>query len=42
MNNDSALLLKAKQAYYFGMPIMSDAQYDALEDKVRAEEALIL
>lgn len=38
MNNDSALLLKAKQAYYFGTPIMSDAQYDALEDKVRVED----
>ena len=38
MNKDSALLLKAKQAYYFGTPIMSDAQYDALEDKIRAED----
>ncbi|MEI6034391.1 MAG: hypothetical protein WCS65_08955 [Verrucomicrobiae bacterium] len=38
MNKDSALLLKAKQAYYFGTPIMSDAQYDALEDEVRASD----
>lgn len=29
MNKAPALLLKAKQAYYFGTPIMSDAQYDA-------------
>lgn len=30
-------ILKAKQAYYFGgQPIMSDAEYDALEDELRA------
>lgn len=30
------LILKAKQAYYFGgQPIMSDAEYDALEDELR-------
>ena len=38
MNKASALLLKAKQAYYFGTPIMSDVQYDTLEDKVRAQD----
>ena len=38
MNKASALLLKAKQAYYFGTPVMSDVQYDALEDKVRAQD----
>jgi DNA ligase (NAD+) len=38
MHPDSALLLKAKQAYYFGTPIMSDVQYDALEDKIRAQD----
>lgn len=31
-----ALLLKAKQAYYYGgTPIMSDAEYDALEDRLK-------
>ena len=35
--NDVALYLKAKQAYYFGTPIMSDAQFDALEDRIRKE-----
>lgn len=30
------LILKAKQAYYYsGEPIMSDAEYDALEDELR-------
>jgi DNA ligase (NAD+) len=30
------LILKAKQAYYFGgKPLMSDAEYDALEDELR-------
>lgn len=30
-------ILKAKQAYYFGgQPIMTDAEYDALEDELRA------
>ena len=29
-------VLKAKQAYYFGdQPIMTDAEYDALEDELR-------
>lgn len=32
-----SLILKAKHAYYYsGEPIMSDAQYDALEDELRA------
>jgi len=31
------LILKAKHAYYFGAePIMSDAEYDSLEDELRA------
>ena len=30
------LILKAKHAYYYsGAPIMSDAEYDALEDQLR-------
>ena len=29
------LILKAKHAYYYGTPIMSDAEYDALEDELR-------
>ncbi len=30
------LILKAKHAYYYsGEPIMSDAEYDALEDQLR-------
>ena len=30
------LILKAKHAYYYSNePIMSDAEYDALEDKLR-------
>jgi DNA ligase (NAD+) len=30
------LILKAKHAYYYsGEPIMSDAEYDALEDELR-------
>jgi DNA ligase (NAD+) len=32
------LYLKAKQAYYFETPIMSDAQFDALEDEIRREK----
>jgi DNA ligase (NAD+) len=32
------LYLKAKQAYYFGTPIMEDAQFDALEDELRREK----
>jgi DNA ligase (NAD+) len=36
MNPDESLYLKAKQAYYNGWPIMSDTQFDALEEKIRA------
>lgn len=35
--SDRELLLKARQAYYFGTPIMTDAQYDALEERLRAQ-----
>jgi DNA ligase (NAD+) len=31
------LYLEAKQAYYYGTPILSDADFDALEDSIRKE-----
>lgn len=34
-NNLAGRLLQAKQAYYYAEPIMSDAEYDSLEDKLR-------
>lgn len=36
MHTKVALYLKAKQTYYFGTPIMSDPQFDALEAEIRA------
>ncbi len=35
---ETNLYLKAKQAYYFGTPIMSDAQFDKLEETLRNED----
>ena len=42
MNTDNlSLLLKAKEAYYNETPIMSDMEYDKLEEKVKSEGAEI-
>jgi len=40
---DEELYLKAKQAYYIkGEPIMTDPEFDALEEKLRAEDSFVL
>jgi NAD-dependent DNA ligase len=42
MNEKEALYLKAKQAYYFGTPIMSDAQFDELEKEEELKNSPVL
>ena len=35
--NDEKLYMRAKEAYYNGNPIMSDAEFDALEEKLKQQ-----
>ena len=39
---DEKLYVQAKEKYYSGKPIMSDADFDALEDKLRAEDSFVV
>jgi len=39
---DEELYLKAKELYYKGSPILTDADFDALEDKLRALDSFVI
>lgn len=39
---DEKLYVEAKQKYYAGKPIMSDADFDALEDRLRAIDSFVV
>lgn len=39
---DEILYLKAKDAYYNGMPIMNDETFDLLEDKLKDEDSYVI
>lgn len=43
MNTNRELYLKAKETYYAGTPIMTDAEFDALETKLKSDnDAVVL
>jgi len=39
---DETLYLKAKETYYAGQPIMTDEEFDILEDMLRAQDSFVL
>lgn len=41
-NQDEKLYLEAKEAYYNGNPIMSDAEFDALEERLRQSKSTVI
>ena len=41
-NQDEKLYLQAKEAYYNGKPIMSDAEFDALEERLRLSKSSVI
>jgi DNA ligase (NAD+) len=42
MNKDEKLYLNAKNSYYKGSPIMTDTQFDLLEEKLKNQESSVI